>query len=812
MTEPVVKAELVRVDDAQVPPKAPGANCHLCPLRDIGAFVPSVGPAKARIAFVGEAPGFQEANKGIPFIGPSGRLLDTVMQAHGIKREEVFLSNACLCRPPDNATPPKSAIAACRPRLLGELKDREVETVVALGNSAASSTLGMEGVFKLRVGPGRTSPYKELEGARVIPSIHPAACLRQGDFFPYLIRDVGKIHMSVSPWEEPWYQVVDDEETALVAIGRLLGDGTVTELDVDIEVDIDKDNSFDHPDRYGLLCIGIAFADNRVLVIGEEALKSQNVLDWLKKLFNQKLLSGQNLKFDNGGLYRHVGPLTTYFDTMIASYCMDERPGIHGLEQQAVELLGAPDWKGVLKKYVGPKDGYGVVPRDVLYKYNAFDVACTRALRKVRLERLDQPPPYWPYPTLEPRTLKDLHDFLVEASNELMYPELNGLAIDKTYLDQLTHEYLEILEGIEKELDGHLSEATGGAFTYINPRSPKQVTEALAGMKIYVRSTREEILLKIKDRLEPGSPRHLFVSTLLRHRREQKLYGTYVKGMRKRMFRGRVFPTFLLHGTTSGRLACRNPNLQNIPRESKIRRLFVPGRTENVFVHTDYSQAELRVLTWLAQEPYFRNIFNDPDRDLFDELVPILYGNVTGLSDSQKKELRIRIKAYVYGLAYGRTEFSIADEFKIPVVEAKRGMNKFFEVIPEIVRFNQTIQKRVLSGQDLITPFGRHRRFHLITKDNRDDTLREAQSFTPQSTASDLTLRAFTRIRRETRGTGCYIRNIIHDAILAEAPKEKAEWLGEMMNQHMIDSAKELVGDYVLFKTETKIGTDWGSV
>src|SRR5690606_8933307 len=128
-----------------------------------------------------------------------------------------------------------------------------------------------------------------------------------------------------------------------------------------------------------------------------------------------------------------------------------------------------------------------------------------------------------------------------------------------------------------------------------------------------------------------------FCTAMLRHRREAKLYGTYVKGIRKRTYKGRVFPNFLVHGTTTGRLACRNPNLQNIPRESTIRKQFVPSRPENVFVSVDYSQAELRVLAWLAQDEYLRAIFNDPTRDLFNELRPVLYGNTDGMSPAQLK-------------------------------------------------------------------------------------------------------------------------------------------------------------------------------
>jgi DNA polymerase-1 len=298
---------------------------------------------------------------------------------------------------------------------------------------------------------------------------------------------------------------------------------------------------------------------------------------------------------------------------------------------------------------------------------------------------------------------------------------------------------------------------------------------------------------------------------MLKHRREAKLYGTYVKGIRKRLFRGRVYPTFLLHGTTTGRLACRNPNLQNIPRESSIRAQFVPGRPGRVFVQCDYSQAELRVLTWLAQEEYFRAIFNDPTRDLFDELAPVLYGNLDGLDPAARKEKRIRVKAYVYGLSYGREAGSIAQEFRIPVAEASSGMEAFFGVIPNVVSYQKSVWDQIKSGRDLQTPFGRKRRFYLITDENFTDCYKEGLAFRPQSISSDICLRAFYRVRPKLKGKAL-IRNLVHDSILAECEPEDAEEVSKTLNDYMLESAYDLVGDYVQFKTDATVGTNWGAL
>lgn len=778
--------------------KHPDADCPNCPLQVGGHFVPTSFPIfGASLAVVGEAPGVQEARKGVPFIGPSGQLLNHVLRAHGINREDVLLTNATLCRPADGSTPTTAAINACRPRLIKELKDSGVPTVVALGNSAAQSVLrAREGITSLRVGPGRYTD--ELPGVRVIPTFHPAACLRAADHFPHLANDIGKVNEELQHWSPPNWRLLDTVPDAIKALEELRSrEGPIT---VDIEVDFEKDTAFEHPNLFSLLCVGIGYARGKAVVLAEGPCQDSRVLDILGALLGEKRLICQNGKFDLAGLYAITqGKAKLWFDTMLAHYTLDERQGTHGLKVMAVEILGAPKYDEVIKKYVGPKDGYGVIPRPILYEYNAYDAAVTWELYEIFTERMEK------------EGTRALHDFLVEASNQLMYVELNGITVDQHYLDILTDKYLDSLKIIEDAMQEILDQVGSGNVRF-NPRSPKQVKEALLDdFKIRVTDTAEETLNLLREGLKPDTQVFAFVDTLMYHRKEQKLYGTYVKGIRKRMYRGRVYPTFLLHGTTTGRLSCRNPNMQNIPRDSAIRKLFVPSRPGRVFVQADYSQAELRVVTFLAQDEYFRGIFNDPTRDLFNELTPILYGDTSGLDPAQRKELRIRVKAYVYGLAYGREEYSIAQEFRISEREAREGMRKFFEVIPGIVAWRESIIKKVFNNEDLVNPFGRHRRFWLITNDNAKSVRNEALAFLPQSTSSDICLSAAVELRQQLKGRA-YIRNLVHDSILAECDADLAEEVGQIMNDVMVAKAREVVGDYIRFATEVKTGNHWGAV
>lgn len=116
-------------------PKAPFADCDNCPLRE-RPCVPSHMPVNARLLVVGEAPGSEEVNQGIPFVGDAGKVLDNALRFAGLPPEQVARTNAVLCRPEGNATPDETAVDACSKRLKHDIAQAGVNTVLALGNTA----------------------------------------------------------------------------------------------------------------------------------------------------------------------------------------------------------------------------------------------------------------------------------------------------------------------------------------------------------------------------------------------------------------------------------------------------------------------------------------------------------------------------------------------------------------------------------------------------------------------------------------------------------------------------------------------------
>jgi DNA polymerase-1 len=677
---------------------------------------------------------------------------------------------------------------------MAELRDSGASSVLALGGTAASVTLGdNRGITSLRVGPPK-EPTASLVGSgisRVVPTWHPAYCLRSADNFPALVTDVGKLQESTRPaWEPPSFFVVDNEEDALISI-RQLRRVDIGKLVVDIETGLDKDVSFDHPNNYALLCVGLGYAKGKVVVIGEQALQSPVVLEQLKLLLLDVKIIAHNGKFDLSGLFPTMGALLLWFDTMLAHYALDERTGapIHGLKVLAVEELGAPQYDLEIATYVPRGGNYANIPRPILYKYNAYDVGCTWDLYELFEPRLDR------------NDVRRVHDLMVRASNELMYLELNGITVDRAYSNVLQSSYQARLAEIESTL------CTLADSPTFNPRSPKQVKGVLLNNGINTESTDEKHLEQIKKRLRPDSKAMQFIDTLLYYRGEQKKFSTYVVGIRKRLYRGRVYTTYKLHGTTSGRLASKNPNLQNIVRDKDIRRQFTVASPDNVMMQCDYKNVEARVVATLAQDEYLRKLLSNPDPNykLFNELSDELYG-----PGNWNKEDYVRTKAFFYGISYGREPYSIAMEFKMSVSEATRRYNDFTKLIPDVVKWQQETRRKVLAGEDLVTSFGRKRRFHLITEENQKDVLNEALSHLPQSTASDICLSALIRLRPMLRGIG-WIRLTIHDALVVETPRKNLEVCRDMMRTVMEEEGTKYT-DYVPFPVDFTVGSNWGEL
>jgi len=149
-------------------------HCMRCPLGETRTnFVFGVGSEDADLMFIGEAPGKQEDAQGEPFVGRAGQLLDKILAAIDLKREDVFIANVLKCRPPNNRDPKPGEIAACEPYLVEQIKMINPKAIIALGRISANTLLKES--MALKNMRGKTWNY---HGTDLVVTYHPAALLR----------------------------------------------------------------------------------------------------------------------------------------------------------------------------------------------------------------------------------------------------------------------------------------------------------------------------------------------------------------------------------------------------------------------------------------------------------------------------------------------------------------------------------------------------------------------------------------------------------------------------------------------------------
>jgi DNA polymerase-1 len=737
--------------------------------------VPGNGPEKAALVLVGEAPGRREAAEGKPFVGRAGQLLDKALAEAGLRRAEIYISNTCICHPQDNKTPDAKAIKYCRPRLVEEVRSRCPRVVVLTGNVPIKAVFGKGKVTDLR---GAAVWSDELQ-AYVIPTYHPAAVLRQPNLYPDLVRDLRYaryvLRGTVKPVEvdcDIQLFIADDPDSALALARRLV---EVGEAAVDVECASDG----------SLLCVSFSWNPGTAAVLTAEALRTPVVVAAFDDAFKRIKLIGHNLKYDLKVLWQQgLWSARTGFDTMLAHYTLDERRGTHGLKQLARLYFNAPNYDKEIERYI-KKDGLENCPKDLLYKYNGLDASFTYALYQTITKELG------------PNEWRVLNDLLLPASDVLAEMEYLGIMVDVPYLQKLDAELTAELLRLEKEMFA----VAGREF---NPNSPKQLAQLLyqtLGLPYPGRVSTDE------DALKWLVSYHALPGLLLQYRAKRKFLATYVQALLEaKDENSRVHTTFNLHGTVTGRLSSSDPvNLQNIPREGEARNMFIatPGWT---LVECDGSQMEVRVLAWYAKDERLLEALA-AGGDIHTRTACLMFGLKP---EEVTKEKRTAAKRLTFGLIYGMSAQSLAEDLGVSLAEAEELVVKFFEAFPRVKAWIAEIQGQVLKEEKLTTPFGRTRRFGLITNDNKGDVLRQSINTPIQSGASDLTLLALIRLwKRIKAGELGRTRLLltVHDSILLETQEDPKE-VGRVMREEM--SKPVLEG--IVLDAEVKTGRAWGSL
>lgn len=771
-------------------------NCTRCPLHETAEFVCLLGqgPEPCQAMIVGEAPGEREDDSGKPFVGRAGRLLDEVMEDAGLDRHKVFITNAVACRPPNNRTPRKREIEACKHWLQKQIKVVEPKVILALGNVAMQSLLGIKGIRKHRGRP------IEHEGHVILPTYHPSYILR-GDG-----RERGVLEQDMHTFKSiiDFGGIPEEREVNVTIVNSAeTFDQMLDALTGVVSCDIETTCLYPWDKNARIVTLGFGTRDGEFSIPlhhKESPWDRKDVEEMIERITEKLedcLIVFQGGKFDIVWVKKHLGVLwQNDFDIMLAHHILDENSP-HDIEYIAKALFGAHPWDIPLE------EKQGNAPFSRIAKYHGHDLYWTRrAYFKLRAQL-----------KAEPKVERLFYKLVMPVANVFIRIESHGCYIDTKKMAK-----------VEKYLNKKIADAEGKLKKWgdINWASPKQVGQLLYGelgitcplkTKKGADSTAESALKQIE---------HPVVTDLLTLRGARQQRSFFIEGWKPFIVNNRIHPSFKLHGTVTGRPSCEHPNFQQVPRDPLIRSLITapPGWT---LLDGDLSQIELRIVAELSRVPamvhaymtgldiHWNTALNEIERaashrDIvlhtagvknYAEAIDILRKmgpDAAAEIDPAWKEIRKKAKAinfgYVYGMWWKKFKIYARDNYDIIVTdeEAQESRISFFSAYP-LKLWHQKQSNRAREHGFVESLVGRKRRLPdaMSHEDSyeRAEAWRQAINSPVQGLASDLNLMVLLQMATEFPHTFYRPVCTVHDSILAEVRNDHVPQVVSRMEEIM---------------------------
>lgn len=492
----------------------------------------------------------------------------------------------------------------------------------------------------------------------------------------------------------------------------------------------------------------------------------------LLNIDTQTLLVGHGIKFDLHMLYRSGVDLTDrpFHDTMLMHHLVNENAP-HDLDSIIKERWNDPYKDQFWSTY----KSYLEAPDSARLEYGGKDVAYTHLLYVALQQELkDEGIPV------------ELVHHVHELQKTLLSTEIHGLAIDTEYLIRkgvdlkqristliplmrsMVDEECNIieLERWGKELAKRKTDK--GRAAVKRPEFSFDSSKQLLNLLYDKLALPAQINEKTKnpsvddDALQELKEHHPLIPVLHEYRGVNKVYGTYIEGTLERSVEGRVYPSFNVNGTVTGRISHSNPNLGQLPREGGIRSIYVPNPGD-VFIGADYSSLEVVIEA---------NLTHDKN------LCRILKG---GLSkhDITAQELgvdRHTAKTLNFASQYHCTPWKISKLLNISQKEAEKVHARYWEIYSGPRELKQLTDKEIDRQGFVVNMLGRKRRFGLEKRPPWSDDYRQGYNFKIQGPGADFTHKASYLVDKELRhrGIGKFVLSI-HDEILISANKADAE-------------------------------------
>ena len=513
---------------------------------------------------------------------------------------------------------------------------------------------------------------------------------------------------------------------------------------------------------------------------------------------------GQNIKYDLIILQRMGIDVNNIDDTMLMSYVLDAGKNRHNMDTLSEIHLGHKtisykDLVGVGKKQIN----FSEVKVEVAKDYAAEDADITFRLYKKFLTNLKNEKIMNIYETFEKPLIKIL-----------AHMEMNGIKLDKKFLNKLSENFQKKISDLEKKI----FKISKKEFKI---GSTKQLGEVLYNdLKISaLKKTKKGSFATGASVLEDLAYKgHELPQLVLEWRQLTKLKNTYSDSLPEFLNpnTSRVHTSFLLAATTTGRLASSDPNLQNIPIKSndgkEIRKAFISDKGCNL-LSADYNQIEMRILADLADVKELKKAFNN--KEDIHSLTASQVFNVK-IKDVTS-ELRRKAKAINFGIIYGISQYGLAKQISVTTSEADEFLKSYFKKFPEIKDYMSTTINFCRKSGYVNNIFGR--RTHITGINDKNFNVRNFQERAAinapiQGSASELMRMAMINIFEKIKVKkikDCKLLLQIHDELIFEVKKDNIENIKKLVENGMKSVQKSDLHSFSIpILVDVNIGENWG--
>jgi DNA polymerase-1 len=500
-----------------------------------------------------------------------------------------------------------------------------------------------------------------------------------------------------------------------------------------------------------------------------------------------------NAKFDAKWAKHHLGvELGGLFDTMLASQLVSagETEDRHGLGVVAARYLDEE-----LDKSQQLSDWSGELSASQL-EYAARDAAVMLPLRDALISRLKS-------------------DGLIKVAQiefECVLPvaclELAGIYLDAARWREQIEDVKKKRAVLAEELQAMLSEGASQGLLFekaradINLDSHTQLSAALKRLGVPVPdSTRNW-------KLQPLAKEYPVVEKLLDYRTVQKSLTSYGENILEDINpkTGRIHANFHQIGAPTGRFACTDPNVQQVPHAFEYRRCFRAPDESRKLVVSDYSQIELRILAHVTEDRGFIEAFNS-GADLHRVAASQIF-NVS--AEEVTKDQRDFAKRLNFGVVYGIGAQRFSMMTGLPLSDAEQIMSRYFQTYRGLDAWLREAARKALRDRSARTMAGRLARFNFDPEDRQAASLaqRNGKNMPVQGASADILKRALRLLHDKLRNTTAQVVNIVHDEVVVETDADQAEEIVRVVEESMCAAGEEFV-TRVPVKVESQIGDEW---